>query len=256
MHRSAFAHAVSALVFSAFAASPALAIPVAVDLTGWTQEGSGTWTVQTGNDSVLQTSNADPGVFYGPDNALGQLLHGTIKVQTTSDDDFIGFVLGFVGGDLTAPTASTAYLLVDWKQNDQSPAVDGLAISLVTGGILGGLTNNAWQHTGTVSEIARGTNLGSTGWADNTEYSFDLEYTASRVRIYVDGVLEIDITATDAGLSQFTAGAFGFYNYSQSNVLYAGITEANASVPLPATLPMLGVALGGLGLFVRRRSAA
>lgn len=230
-----------------------------MDLTGWSAEGAGTWSVQTGNDSVLQTQNGSPTVFFNGVNSQGNALSGQITVTTTGDDDFIGFVLGYHAGDMG--NASADYLLIDWKQADQSyygSALAGLAISHVSGEL--GDNSGGWSHdpANNVTEIQRGATLGSTGWADNTTYDFDLEFTSSRVRVYVNGALELDITPGDAGLAAFADGSFGFYNYSQPNVLYAGIEEdvlppESGVVPLPAALPMLLGGLAGLGFIGRRR---
>lgn len=225
----------------------------AVDLSSWTAQGAGNWVLQPGNDSVLQTINGNPTVFFGPGNAQGVQLSGTIEVQTTSDDDFIGFVLGFKSGDLTAPT--TDFILVDWKQINQGSfgctAFRGLAISRATQGL--GNNSGAWCHSGNgVTELARATNLGSTGWADNTEYTFDLLFTATNIQVFVDGVKEIDLNGT------FADGAFGFYNYSQAQVLYAGITEdiIPPAIPEPATWAMLISGFGLVGAAARRRRSS
>lgn len=202
----------------------------------------------------MQTINGAPTVFYASGNAQGRSLSGTIRVTSTSDDDFIGFVLGFNSGDLT--NNNTDFILVDWKQADQGgyfggTALQGLSISRVTAG----LTDNAgaWLHDTTfgVTELARGTNLGNTGWADNTEYTFNLRFTSSNIQVFVDGVQELNINGT------FANGAFGFYNYSQANVLYAGITEDElppvGTIPEPATWAMLITGFCLIGVVARRR---
>ncbi len=235
------------IVGAIVSAIPASAAPV--DLTGWTAEGNNhNWVVQPGNDSVLQTINGDPTVFYGTTNAIGNKLSGTIRVNTTSDDDFIGFVLGFTPGDLFA--ATTDYLLVDWKQGNQGAGARGLSISHVTGGI-GTVPGDAWGHTGSVQELQRGATLGDVGWADFTTYTFDLYYYASNVQVWVNGLKEIDISGS------FANGRFGFYNYSQQQVLYAGITEdvlpPPGGVPEPAVWAMMIAGFGLVGATVRRR---
>lgn len=223
-----------------------------IDLSSWTQEGDGNWILQTGNDTVLQTVNGQPTVFHSGTNSQGQSLSGEITVTTTSDDDFIGFVLGYNAGDLTNEDAD--YLLIDWKQANQSfsnwgTATEGLAISRVTDELF---NLNAWDHEAAlgVEELQRATNLGSSGWDDNTTYSFDLIFTSSLVQVFVNDVLEISVTGS------FSDGAFGFYNFSQPNVLYAGITsdvvEPPANVSAPATLGI--TLLGLLGLLARRVS--
>jgi hypothetical protein len=246
-------------LFAAIAASLPLAAQAApVDLTGWIENGykgnngAGTWTVQPGNNSVVQSINGQPTVFFDPSaNDLGKTLTGTVEVQTTGDDDFIGFVLGYNDGEFNSTAAD--FWLIDWKQTDQSPGVDGLALSHVTGDITASPSaNDFWQHVNVVNEVQRGATLGSTGWADNTEYTFELTFTPSLIAISVNGTPQLSYTSAAHG-SSFTGGAFGFYNYSQNAVRYAGLTEDAAVVPLPASLPLLLAGLGGIAALRRRR---
>lgn len=231
-----------------------------VDLTGWTENGykgnngAGTWTVQTGNDTVRQTTNGQPTVFFEPGaNAQGTALSGTINKYGAGDDDFIGFVLGYQDGELNSTNAD--FWLIDWKQGDQNSAgvfaPAGLALSHVTGDISTATGDPFWGHTGIVDEIARGTNLGSTGYTTGQPYMFELTFTDSLIEIFVDGELEI----SHAG--SFSDGAFGFYNYSQAGVEYAGITEdvlPPSVVPLPASLPLLLAGICAFGVVRRRRA--
>ena len=111
--------------------------------------------------------------------------------------------------------------MIDWKQRDQNPAVDELALSQVNSASNANNFTDFWTHSGGVNEVARGTNLGSTGWADNTTYKFDLVFTSQLIEVFVDGLKEISVTASQTGVSEFNDGAMGFYNYSQSSVLWA-----------------------------------
>lgn len=246
-------------VLAGLLATTAQASPV--NLSTWVAEGSGTWNVAADQNSVLQTVNTANGtVFYGPDDAQGTALSGEITVGSTSDDDFIGFVLGYQGGDLTAPT--TDYLVIDWKRGTQPfysacdnsiDGIRGLAISRVSGPME---VQDAWCHNGNWTELQRAATLGDTGWVRNQTYEFDLEFTSTNVRVLVDGVEEISIDGT------FADGAFGFYNFSQDNVSYAGLTETVlppvdppvSPIPLPASIPLLLAGLGALGFAGRRTS--
>jgi len=248
---------------------PTMGSAAAVDLTGWTENGfqgnngAGNWTVQVpDNDSVFQSLNGDPTVFFKPgSNAQGTSLAGEITVETAGDDDFIGFVLGYQDGELNSTNAD--FWLIDWKQATQpfggSTADVGLSLSHVSGDIANG--GNAlpmfWEHTAPVTEVQDATTLGDTGWEDFTNYAFDLVFTQDLIEVSVNGQTELRYTSADNG-STFTDGAFGFYNYSQSSVRYAGITEDTvptpSPIPLPASLPLLLLGLGGL-VAMRRRSA-
>jgi hypothetical protein len=218
-----------------------------VDLSSWAGTAGGNWNVQgTGNDSVLQSVNGQPTMFYNNQDSQGLALSGTIKAISGWDDDYIGFVLGYNDGDLNNSAAD--YILIDWKRGNQSGADRGLAISHVTGSIQNNINNDAWLHQGVVSELQRGSTLFDTGWVYGTEYTFDLIFTSSLIEVSVNGNTELSISGS------FNNGSFGFYNYSQSNVLYAGIEEnAVPAVPVPAALFMFAPAL--LGFMGLRRKA-
>lgn len=224
------------------------------NLSTWTAEGSGgTWTRAADNNSVTQSVNGDPTVFYSDFKGQGRSLSGTIRVNTASDDDYIGFVLGFDAGELSA--ASTDFLLIDWKQANQSSyggtAMKGLALSRVTKGLPD--ASGAWWHDPSkgVTELSRASTLGSTGWAENRTYTFNIQFTDSNVKVFVDNVLELNVNGS------FGDGRFGFYNYSQANVTYAGISDdvlPPGGVPEPATWAMMIAGFGLAGAAMRRRA--
>jgi hypothetical protein len=259
----------------------AAASAATVDLTTWTAESypavsgfnPGVWTVGGGGSSVFQSINGQPTLFYSDFNAFGTKISGKISVGSDFDDDFVGFALGFDPGDTTNTAAD--YLLIDWKQGTQffdfgapssSPggnAPVGLAVSRVTG-IPD--ADEFWQHanlSGTPSgsgltELARGTTLGSTAYVDNTVYEFTFDFGPNNLQVFVNNVMQIDITGN------FADGRIAFYNFSQSSVTYSAFEVEDGSfppsfdVPEPTSIVLFGVGALVIGVaqcrLRRRRS--
>lgn len=206
-------------------APPHVVEPGNVHLGGWPKEEyphsqpASSWVVAANGLSVTQTVNSRPSIYLSPLPAFGTFLEGILRVQSTSDDDFIGFVLGFASGDSENPQAE--YILIDWKGNNQSAARRGLAVSRVFGIVSSG---ELWDHVNYpangpengIEELARGATLGEARWFAGRDYHFRFEYQPDTLRIWVDGLLEFDLTGS------FPAGNFGFYNFSQGNVQYRG----------------------------------
>lgn len=246
-----------AVLAAALAASAGLSAAHAapVNLNTWDFTPGGTWNVAADQNSVLQGTNGAPTIFYSGGQDQGKSLSGTITVETTGDDDFIGFVLGYNAGDNASDDAN--YILIDWKKADQGGffgcvAQAGLAISQVSGVLAD--DSGAWCHdpANNVTELARAATLGDTGWVSNQTYTFDLTFTENLIEVFVNGVLELSV----AGV--FGNGSFGFYNYSQATVRYAGIQEEilpPSEVPLPAALPLMLAGLAGLRFASRGKRA-
>ncbi|HHJ34945.1 MAG TPA: PEP-CTERM sorting domain-containing protein [Gammaproteobacteria bacterium] len=249
-------------------ASAAYAVPV--DLNTWTAESypavnnfsSGTWTVSGSGSSVNQSVNGQPTFFYSDFNTFGSSFTGSIKVSG-SDDDFIGFALGFNPGDTS--NSSADYLLIDWKKGNQdfnfgapsttpgTTASAGLAVSRVTGIPT---ADEFWGHTdfvthtgGGVSELQRAAMLGATGWTTGTTYDFTFDFGPNNLEVFVDGALELDI------MGSFSDGRFGFYNFSQADVTYAGFKKEDGSfsVPEPSVLFLLTAGLVGISYSRRKK---
>lgn len=238
------------------AGTTSIAHAAPVDLNTWAgkEGGTSTWNIAPDGNSVFQTYNGSPAVFHNGEDSQNKKLSGTIAVEETGgDDDFIGFVLGFNSGDFANPSAD--FILIDWKQGNQNyygcDGDAGLSISRVSGML--GDNSGAWCHdpANNVTELARATSLGNTGWVDRQVYTFDLTFRSNLIEVFVDGVKELSISGT------FNDGSFGFYNYSQPYVRYAGLEEdvipPAPAVPVPFALPMMGSALALLGMTRLRR---
>lgn len=206
-----------------------------IDLSNWTETPGGDWTLAADGSSVFQSTNGQPTYFLSESNYINTEFNGTFGVETSSDDDYIGFVFGYNNSD--------DYLLFDWKQGEQSSAYSGFTLSQISGSHV-----DLWGHSGsdlTVLASDYTTRDSFKGWLDNTRYNFTLDFTSSSIRIDIDGSTIFDVDGS------FSDGKFGFYNYSQSQVRYSGFEETvSETVPEPSTLAIF--ALGIIGLTARR----
>jgi Thrombospondin C-terminal region len=239
-----------------------LASAAPLDLSAWSTHNfatlathaNGNW--QVTGQGVRQTANGQPSLFLSAAAPSGALrISGQVR-STDADDDFIGWAFGFGGGD---------WLLIDWKQATQthnfsggtanntpgSSAQRGLAASRVSGTPTG---DEFWGHTnfnqdagGGLTELARASTLGSSAYARNTWYSFEILLQADRVQMDVGGVRQFDIAGN------FADGRWGFYNFSQPATEYRGLTAVSA-VPEPGALLLAASGLGVLVLARRRAS--
>jgi hypothetical protein len=177
-------------------------------------------------------SNADSSVLHTPATVVNKRITGTLTAGT--DDDVVGFVVGFEPGDQLIG-ATGEYFLIDWKGATQSFDVFdfasvgftpfhnltgtgtmpvGLALSRVTGSANG---DELWQHadlaastTGSVTELARGRTLGSTPYdRAGGSHLFDISITDKEVIVKIDGVEQFAVAG------DFAPGRFGLYSFAQ-----------------------------------------
>jgi len=211
-------------------ASAALGQGQPIDLATWqvvqyehNQQPDASWMLLNNDTTAHQTVNADPSILLSDFDAVDQEIQGTWRVDTSSDDDFMGFVFGYQDRG--------RFYLFDWKRGSQNFgggfAEGGMTLKVVQmpPGQDPGLLD-LWSTAGTanVTPLAHNT----IPWASFTDYTFVLRFATGSIEITVsegNQVLE-QWTIVD---STYADGNFGFYNYSQGDVVYNGFTQQ--SVP-------------------------
>ena len=211
-------------------AGVSLAQGQSIDLSTWqaiqyelNSQPDANWALQPGNTAVLQTVNSDASIFLSDFDAAGQEIRGTWRVETTGDDDFMGFVFGYQGRG--------QYYLFDWKQTSQSFsglfAEQGMSLKILE--LPAGTdptVNDLWPSTSTANVTVALHN--TIPWVDFVDYEFVLSFAAGTIEITVlEGTQVLEHwTLAD---STYTSGNFGFYNYSQGEVLYQGFTQQSVA---------------------------
>ena len=240
-------------LLAALAFAPAAAAqPVPVDLSTWSQRSvsaGSNWVVSSGNSEVRHDNNAFVSFFVSPDPNTDFTLRGTFEVQETGgDDDYIGLVFGYQTPDGSSAANDYDFLLFDWRQENQSSSNgqsfegfrlldvdcaydtsrDSTSPNPTQGDCDFGTFFANRTSPGTGYDILQ-TNFGSTlGWADNTQYDYELRYSADSVKVTItggtgafqNGLVAIELSAADAGVTRFPDGLFGFYNNSQPRAVY------------------------------------
>lgn len=187
------------------------------------------WSLSADRLTVRQSTNSRPAVYMSNLPAVGASLVFDLTVDSSNDDDFIGWVVGFDQGDTSNPQAD--FMLFDWKQADQVHnnvlGRAGLAMSRVRGVVVPSGSDGwtpFWNHSGAISEQARAINLSRTGWRDRITYRVKMEYGLTRIRVWINGVLEFDETGS------FPSGRFGFYTASQEAGRFTLVSPITGSI--------------------------
>lgn len=208
--------------------------PAPFELTNWTVEGpagNGNWVVSPDGKSVTQsTIDGGQSFFVSTDSFINTTIRGTFRVNTASDDDFIGVVFGYqsplnANGD---QEFDNNFLLFDWKQITQTSitgyvAQEGFSLSNAHGIIPTGTEfyKTFWSHSNTPEFTVLDTDFrDDNGWLDFTDYNFELLFETNRIRITINDQEIFDVAGS------FSPGRLGFYICSQREVIFSNFSSS------------------------------
>ena len=244
-------------IFCVFSFSFVSFSQTAVDLSTWEQRGNpayGNWVYDSNNNTLTQKTNSEPTFYVSSGDFINKTISGEIEVNTSSDDDFIGFVLGF-----EQPTSASLnrykFLLIDWKQYNQSVNGNGTAnaeIRLIyynneenTPGNIFWATptqTETWGEIETYEPSSTFPDVNSQGgWEEFRTIEFKAVYTEQNLKVFFDFgdgnyTKVFDVNASSVPFfDSFPEGKVGFYNYSQNEVIYKNFTIPNGNLEIVST---------------------
>jgi len=216
-----------------------------INLNAWHERdyqtgGSGDWRIEQEGESVKQYKNGYVTFYVSDFDLIDRQFRGRIKVETTSDDDFIG--LAFAYSEHPDTNRPDSYYLITWKRLAQSVsgnyADQGFKLLKITNSaatpyldiyhkIWGG---EDWEVPDGCRMQKLASRLGSgTGWASNVEYEFSFRYESNgRINVVVrrtsNGAIMWNTTYIDP--EPLGPGKVAFFNMSQQSVRYSGLQQA------------------------------
>ena len=196
----------------------------------WVADADGLW--------ITETLNTSPWIVNIEPDAMNKLYKLKFGVQTASDDDMIGIALWYNSWEFNN-TGWYDYLIYDWKQGSQfyngNTAFEWTRLWLIQWSSVLSFTD--YRHFDSpigngATEFTRGSVYGSDGWADNTLYDLDILYTPTSLKIWIDWVLDIDITSsmfpTQFPWWTFPVWWIWFYSISQAQARFEIIPQVTS----------------------------
>lgn len=183
-------------------------------------QGPASWVVAPDGLSVEQTVNAAPSALISDQSFLNLRVTGTFRVDTSGDDDFMGFIFGYQNRG--------QFYVFDWKQNSQSSfggsGLRGMSIRRFDSPTDELTRSDFWISDKNTPRMTVLSPPNDIGWKDFQDYQITLEFTPGRivVEVFEEGVSLDRLEVMD---DTFTGGRFGFYNYSQDSVIYSGFSQ-------------------------------
>lgn len=210
---------------------------VALDPEGSSQQDP-YWEIRNRGAEIFQKFNSDPGLAIGRDRLVGVDFEGTFYITDQWDDDFVGFVFGYVN--------NRKFYMVSWKKANQdywesSPfdarATSGVLLKLVNSKTGPGtyLRNSLWNDASVTSQTTLlWQDPVKKGWVPNTSYRWKLLHRPSigliRFRLYKGSHLEAD--SGNIFDRSIRGGRLGVYCFSQEEVTWSNLMyRCNENIP-------------------------
>ena len=180
--------------------------PNFVELTGWTEVGNGVWNRQSSDLAVLQSYNSNAAFYLSPYDVLNKKITFEMKVSDPTDNDWIGFVVGYVD--------ASNYHYFTWTRSEQSGGgdpPDGWKLQRVENGVTTVLAVDETDYT--------------RGWEQDAQYKVTVHYTSGKTEIHLQGgTLAYANGQTLVSVSgNFASGKFAFYCNSQPSITYENL---------------------------------
>jgi hypothetical protein len=172
------------------------------------------WTFTPDCDQSTQILNAKPSVLLSPLDFEGGSLTGAFRVDTTADDDLIGFVFGWKN--------QNDFYLMDWKQGGQTfctaSVFEGVSLKKITASEPPLTCPDFFASQGTTNTSILQLAI-PPGWNDFTTYQWTLTLEGTLATVLIETADTI-VHTFSVDLPDFDGGRFGFYNNSQDSVVY------------------------------------
>ncbi|EDM75724.1 hypothetical protein PPSIR1_27618 [Plesiocystis pacifica SIR-1] len=172
-----------------------------------------THTFSADGTTTCTTSNSDPTAYICPIVHESVRITGTMEVQTTDDDDIIGFVWGWQSAD--------QFYMLSWKKTYQNwfgcDGLPGITVKLVD-------RQEDWTNTdfacGTdtpnVSVLMEPQDTTTNGWISNRVYDVEVLYDTTQTEITITDTSNAMVVANFVVADgTYPSGQFGTYDFSQ-----------------------------------------
>ena len=224
------------VLLAAFTAASAPTSPLPnVDLRAWSAEVEGGWEVAALGRSARGVGRADPQVLLSPEDRIGFVLRGRLRVESIGTGGVVGFVLGrtrIEGSD----DSLERLVLLEWGATAAPGETSGARLRQVTGSApdTGALLADSSAHVQTLGvQTGRGLFAGRT-------HEVEIEYRVRRVRVSVEGRQLLDASG------DFAPGRLGLYVVGDAEARFSDLRlQVGNALPVADAGEAMDVTLGG-----------